>query len=54
MRISEQYSKLGNIHKMIFYARKSGHWMNEIRGEDKLSNDKVVFDLTNRVVNNEQ
>jgi len=49
MRISEQYDKLGNIQKMIFFARKSGYWMMEIRGEDRLNHDKNVFDLSNRV-----
>lgn len=32
MRISEMYDKLGNVHKMIYYAKKSGHWRMEIRG----------------------
>lgn len=46
------YDKLGNIQKMIFFARKSGHWMMEIRGEDRLNHDKNVFDLSNRIPNN--
>jgi hypothetical protein len=49
MKISEMYDKLGNIQKMIFFARKSGHWMMEIRGEDRLNHDKNVFDLSNRI-----
>ncbi len=32
MRISEMYDKLGNIQKMIYFARKSGHWKMEIKG----------------------
>lgn len=48
MKISEMYNKLGNIEKVIYFARKSNHWRMEITGEDKLNHDRIVFDLCNR------
>lgn len=39
---------MGNLEKMIFYAKKSNHWRNQILGETKLSNYKNVLLLSNR------
>lgn len=30
MKISEMYAKIGNLTKMIQFARKSDHWRMEI------------------------
>jgi hypothetical protein len=48
MRIAEKNFELGNLEKMIFFAKKSNYWMLQIIGEDKLSNYKNVLELSNR------
>ena len=48
MKISEMYAKIGNLTKMIHYARKSDHWKMEIVALEKLNEYRQVLQLCNR------
>lgn len=41
------YYELGNLEKMIFFAKKSKHWRMQMIGESKLSQHKNVLLLAN-------
>ena len=32
MKIAEMYEKVGNLEKMIYFARRSGYWQLQIKG----------------------
>lgn len=51
MKISEMYYKMGNLTKMIHFARKSEHWKMEVIALEKLNEYRLVLQQCNRPVN---
>jgi hypothetical protein len=52
MRMADMYETTGNLEKMIFFAKRSGYWQLQMKGESKQELHKSVLLLANRVPTN--
>ena len=44
---------MGNLKKVLYYARKSDYWMMEIIALEKLNENKQVLELCTKITNDD-